>query len=58
VLKGVLEGTSPLSVRGDMAVQSWRIVEPVLNAWRDGAVPLQEYAAGSSGPEGSTLPRT
>jgi glucose-6-phosphate 1-dehydrogenase len=58
VLKGVLEGTSPLSVRGDMAVQSWRIVEPVLNAWRDGAVPLQEYAAGSSGPEESTLPRT
>jgi glucose-6-phosphate 1-dehydrogenase len=52
VLKGVLEGTPPLSVRGDTSVQSWRIVEPVLKAWRDGAVPLQEYAAGSSGPEG------
>jgi glucose-6-phosphate 1-dehydrogenase len=52
VLKGVLEGTPPLSVRGDMAVQSWRIVEPVLKAWRDGTVPLQEYAAGSAGPEG------
>jgi glucose-6-phosphate 1-dehydrogenase len=52
VLKGVLEGTPPLSVRGDTSVESWRIVEPVLSAWRGGRVPLQEYAAGSSGPSG------
>jgi glucose-6-phosphate 1-dehydrogenase len=50
VLAGVLAGDPTLSVRGDQAVETWRIVEPVLRAWRDGAVPLQEYAAGSDGP--------
>jgi glucose-6-phosphate 1-dehydrogenase len=50
VLAGVLAGDPTLSVRGDQAVETWRIVEPVLRAWRDGAVPLQEYPAGSDGP--------
>ena len=52
VLRGVLEGAAPLSVRGDAAVESWRIVEPVLDAWRAGAVALEEYPAGSAGPSG------
>jgi glucose-6-phosphate 1-dehydrogenase len=52
VLRGVLGGASQLSVGGDAAVDSWRIVEPVLAAWRDDAVPLEEYAAGSPGPSG------
>jgi glucose-6-phosphate 1-dehydrogenase len=52
VLKGVLEGATPLSVRGDTAVESWRIVEPVLAAWHAGEVPLEEYVAGSAGPAG------
>jgi glucose-6-phosphate 1-dehydrogenase len=52
VLRGVLEGAPPLSVRGDAAVESWRIVEPVLDAWRAGQVPLEEYAAGGPGPPG------
>ncbi|HEY6686579.1 MAG TPA: hypothetical protein VI094_10290 [Propionibacteriaceae bacterium] len=34
----------------DPAVQTWRIVEPVLQAWRANAVPLEEYEAGSDGP--------
>src|SRR5436190_3469996 len=55
VLKGVLEDDPTLSVRGDMAVDGWRIVEPVQKAWRDGHVPLEEYAAGSSGPPGWPL---
>jgi glucose-6-phosphate 1-dehydrogenase len=50
VLAGVFEGDPTLSVRGDQAVQAWRIVEPVLRAWRDGQVPLQEYPAGTDGP--------
>ena len=50
VLAGVLDGDPTLSVRGDEAVETWRIVEPVLRAWRDDAVPLQEYEAGSDGP--------
>jgi glucose-6-phosphate 1-dehydrogenase len=50
VLRGVLEDTKPLSVRDDMSVESWRIVEPVLEAWRDGRVPLDDYPAGTAGP--------
>jgi glucose-6-phosphate 1-dehydrogenase len=51
VLDGVLAGDPTLSVRGDTAVQCWHIVQPVLEAWRAGRVPLQTYAAGSDGPE-------
>jgi glucose-6-phosphate 1-dehydrogenase len=50
VLAGVLTGDPTLSVRGDQAVETWRIMQPVLQAWRDGAVPLREYPAGSDGP--------
>jgi glucose-6-phosphate 1-dehydrogenase len=46
------ERDPPLSVRGDASVESWRIVEPVLAAWRTGTVPLDDYPAGSSGPDG------
>jgi glucose-6-phosphate 1-dehydrogenase len=52
VLEGILDGDPTLSVRGDTAEHCWRIVQPVLDAWRSGAVPLEEYPAGSSGPEG------
>jgi glucose-6-phosphate 1-dehydrogenase len=52
VLRAVLDGDPVLSVRGDSAVECWRIVEPALRAWRDGAVALEEYAAGSRGPAG------
>ena len=50
VLRDVLGGGSMLSVRGDEAEQAWRIVTPVLEAWAQDRVPLQEYAAGSDGP--------
>lgn len=51
VIRGVLSDDPTLSVRGDVAVQCWRIVQPILDAWQRGDVPLEEYAAGSSGPE-------
>jgi glucose-6-phosphate 1-dehydrogenase len=50
VLSGVLEGDSTLSVRGDSAVQCWRIVQPIIDAWKSDHSPLDEYAAGSQGP--------
>jgi glucose-6-phosphate 1-dehydrogenase len=50
VLIDVLEGRSALSVRGDEAEQAWRVVTPVLEAWAGDAVPLEEYPAGSEGP--------
>jgi glucose-6-phosphate 1-dehydrogenase len=52
VLEGILEGDPSLSVRGDTAEHCWRIVAPVLKAWRDGDVPLDSYPAGSAGPDG------
>ncbi len=52
VLRGILDGDPLLSVRGDIAEECWRIVEPVLDAWRSDLVPLEEYPAGSTGPEG------
>lgn len=50
VLAGILDGDTLLSVRGDVAEQCWRIVTPVLTAWSEGDVPLEEYEAGSAGP--------
>jgi glucose-6-phosphate 1-dehydrogenase len=50
VLADLLDGDPSLSVRGDTAVECWRIVTPVLAAWREDRVPLDEYPAGSEGP--------
>jgi glucose-6-phosphate 1-dehydrogenase len=50
VLLDVLTGGSTLSVRGDEAELAWRLVIPVLDAWRANRVPLEEYPAGSDGP--------
>jgi glucose-6-phosphate 1-dehydrogenase len=50
LLLEVLEGSPTFFIRGDEAEESWRIVEPVLEAWDAGQVPLEEYPAGSDGP--------
>jgi Glucose-6-phosphate 1-dehydrogenase len=50
VLAGVLDGDPALSVRGDTAEECWRIVAPVLKAWAENDVPLDDYRAGSGGP--------
>jgi glucose-6-phosphate 1-dehydrogenase len=50
VLEGILTGDPTLSVRGDVAEECWRIVTPVIAAWRKGSVSLDNYPAGSSGP--------
>jgi glucose-6-phosphate 1-dehydrogenase len=52
VLAGVLDGDPLLAVRGDTAVDCWRIIDPVLAAWRADQTPLESYPAGSQGPEG------
>ena len=51
VLAGVLDADPLLAVRGDTAEQCWRVVDPVLQAWRADKVPIEEYAAGSTGPD-------
>jgi len=53
LLLDVLGGDPTLSIRGDEAEESWRIVDPVVDAWSRGLVPLEEYPAGSEGPPGT-----
>jgi glucose-6-phosphate 1-dehydrogenase len=50
LLLDVFDGDPAFSIRGDEVEESWRVVEPILAAWGDGAVPLLEYPAGSAGP--------
>lgn len=52
VLAAVFKSHPILSVRADTAEHCWRIVDPVIQAWRDNRVPLEEYPAGSTGPVG------
>ena len=50
VLAGVLDADPFLSVRGDAVEQCWRILAPVISAWRRGDVAMDQYPAGSPGP--------
>ncbi len=52
VLGEVLDGHQLLTVRGDTAEECWRVMAPVISAWARDAVPMEEYPAGSAGPEG------
>jgi len=54
LLLDVLNADPTLSIRGDEAEESWRIVDPVVAAWSRGLVPLEEYPAGSEGPPGKS----
>jgi len=51
VLSEILDGDVALSVRSDAAEQCWRIIQPVRDAWARGDVAMDEYVAGSTGPE-------
>jgi glucose-6-phosphate 1-dehydrogenase len=53
LLADILTGDVTLSIRDDEAEEGWRILQPVLDAWRKDQVPLLEYPAGSLGPERS-----
>jgi glucose-6-phosphate 1-dehydrogenase len=39
-----------LFIRGDEAEESWRIIDPVMQAWSAGEVPMQHYPAGTAPP--------
>ena len=57
LLLDVLEGDHTPFLRFDEVEWSWRIVDPVLQAWKTGAP--EDYVAGSDGPAGpAPLPRT
>jgi glucose-6-phosphate 1-dehydrogenase len=50
LLLDALEGDPSLFVHAEEAEESWRIVEPIVEAWEKDEVPLLEYPAGSYGP--------
>ncbi|MGH2498490.1 MAG: glucose-6-phosphate dehydrogenase [Candidatus Limnocylindria bacterium] len=45
-----LRGDATLFTRQDEVERQWRLVDPIVEAWRDGPVGLSAYAAGSWGP--------
>ena len=51
LLYDCMTGDSSLFQRADMIEAGWRIMQPVLDAWRQDARDLQIYAAGSAGPQ-------
>lgn len=51
VLAAILDGEAFLSVGAGAAEECWRIVDQVLDGWRSGASPMQEYPAGSAVPQ-------
>jgi glucose-6-phosphate 1-dehydrogenase len=48
LIPDILESDPTLSIRGDEAEESWRIVEPILEAWAAARVPLGTYPAGAA----------
>jgi glucose-6-phosphate 1-dehydrogenase len=51
LLYDVMIGDPTLFMRADMVEHGWRIVQPVLDAWSEGAADLAAYASGSEGPD-------
>ncbi len=51
LLLDAMIGDGTLFTRWDSVAASWELLTPVLDAWRDGASPLQFYEAGSWGPD-------
>ncbi|CAN5478109.1 glucose-6-phosphate dehydrogenase [soil metagenome] len=50
LLRDVVTGSSTRSVRSDEVEESWRVLQPFLDAWSADEVPLDEYPAGSDAP--------
>lgn len=50
MLRDVFSGDHTFFVSAEEVEECWRIVDPILAAWRTGTPPLQEYAAGTEGP--------
>lgn len=50
LLLDVIDGEPTFAIRDDEAEQSWKIIDPILETWGAGGVPLLEYPAGSTGP--------
>jgi len=50
LLYDVLIGDATLFQRADNIEAGWHVVQPILDAWLTGTIPVQHYTAGSAGP--------
>jgi glucose-6-phosphate 1-dehydrogenase len=50
LIQEMLKSDAMLFIGGDEAEEAWRIIDPVMNAWSLGDVPIQEYPAGGAPP--------
>jgi glucose-6-phosphate 1-dehydrogenase len=50
LIQEMLKGDPMLFIASDESEEAWRIIDPVMNAWSVGDVPLQEYPAGGAPP--------
>ena len=55
LLIDALQGDASLFARSDEIELSWRLVDPILEAWQRGAAPLSFYEPGSWGPRESDM---
>ena len=51
LIMDAMRGDATLFTRNDEVLGQWRIIDPILKAWCDDTEPLEEYEAGSPGPE-------
>jgi len=51
LLYDVMNGDATLFQRADMVESTWRVVQPVLDAWAAGKAAFPNYASGSDGPK-------
>jgi glucose-6-phosphate 1-dehydrogenase len=55
LLVDVMSGDATLFNRDDQVEESWRLVEPVLDAWLEDEREIDQYVAGSWGPESAVV---
>ena len=46
-----MRGDATLFTRNDEVEAQWRIIDPILESWKNGDEPLATYPAGSAGPK-------
>lgn len=53
LIMDALQGDAALFIRSDEIEAAWRIIDPIIEAWDAGTVPLEIYERGTWGPSGA-----
>ncbi len=54
LIMDAMRGDATLFTRDDEVEAQWELIDPILRAWEENDQPVEEYSAGSQGPEGAT----